>query len=334
MRPLSLWLAAALATSPLTACAPLTQSAVPSSTNAANAGAPDHPHVNASGCSTSVVYVTSYDNSIYVFDQKHNGGYPCGRITGLTNPQGLFVDNHRNLWVSISGNCRTVYPSVYEFAPGGSTPEKTLSDPGGPATDVAVDDASGTVYVTNFFSGAKECTSGEPGNVEVYAAGSTTPTSTLTNSNIAYVFNDAVDKRGNLYVTYTKASGGGGIIEWTGGSGSGKDLGISLAFPAGIQTTKNGALVVCDQEAGCGDFEPGSTTMTKPFANQLGGAFGVALDKAEKIAWVEDPALSAGQLLEYRYPGPDKQPKQAISVPGSGYSGVALSPAAPQGRPY
>ena len=80
------------------------------------------------------------------------------------------------------------------------------------------------------------------------------------------------------------------------------------------------------------DFEPGSTTMTNMFATP--GAFGVALDRSEKNAWVENPGASSGQLQQYKYPGPDKAPKHSITVPGGGYAGVALSPPAAAGEPY
>jgi len=100
------------------------------------------------------------------------------------------------------------------------------------------------------------------------------------------------------------------------------------------KTTKNGALLVCDQVAGCGDFQPGSTTMTDMFATETPGSYGVALDKREKNAWVEDPSISGAQLERFKYPGPDKRAKQVFAVPGGGYAGVALSPASPQGRPY
>jgi len=292
---------------------------------------------DASGCGKSLVYVTSYNNSVYLYDQTHNAKKPCGQITGVTNPQGLFVDKHRNLWVAVGGNCKTQFSSVLEFAPGNPKPIKTLTDAAGSASDVAVDNASGTVYVTNFFDYTKGCASGENGAVEVYANGSTTPTGTLTDLHMNYAFNDAVDDRGNLYVTYLELNGPTGkgrIDEWLGGSGSPTDLGITLQAPGGIVTTSSGALLVCDQSVACGEFAPGSTTMTNLFATQNPGAYGVALDKSEKHAWAEDPAATAGQLQRYAYPGPDAHALQTITVPGGGYAGVAVSPPAPEGKPY
>ncbi len=334
LRPFLPCVAASLiAACSLAACSGTSQSGLPASAGVASAGGFEQARMDASGCSKTVVYVTSYNNSVYIYNQKGNGGTPCGQITGLLNPQGIFVDSKRNLWVAMQGNCRTVFQSVLEFAPGTSTPVKTLSDPNAFPSGVAVDNKTGTVYVANFFTGSN-CESGSPADVAVYADGSTTPTSTLTDPNMAYAFSDALDHAGNLYVTYSKGYAGGGILEWTHGSGSAQDLSIALQYPAGIQTTKNGALLVCDQAAGCGDFEPGSTTMTKTFATGTPGAYGIALDKHEKNAWVENPSLSSGQLQQYKYPGPDKQAKHAMTVSGGGYAGVALSPASPQGRPY
>ncbi|MGA8575001.1 MAG: hypothetical protein WB609_04840, partial [Candidatus Cybelea sp.] len=295
------------------------------------------PHMETSACGKSVVYVTSYNNAVYVYDQAHNGKTPCGQITGVTNPQGLFVDKHHNLWVAISGDCKTQFSSVLEFAPGSSTPVKTLQDPAGSAADVAVDNASGTVYVTNFFNYTRGCVSGNNGVVEVYANGSTSPTATLSDPNMSYAFNNAVDGHGNLYVTYLEVngpSGSGHIDEWMSGSGSATDLGITLQAPGGIQTTSTGALLVCDQSVACGEFAPGSTTMTNLFATKHPGSFGVALDKSENRAWVENAGLTAKQLQRYNYPGPDNRATESITVPGGGYAGVAVSPAARQGAPY
>ncbi len=79
---------------------------------------------------------------------------------------------------------------------------------------------------------------------------------------------------------------------------------------------------------------PGSTTMTNLFATKNPGSFGVALNKGETQAWVENPGLSSKQLQLYHYPGPDTKAMKSITVPGGGYAGVAVSPAALQGAPY
>jgi len=293
------------------------------------------PRMDASRCSKSVVYVSS-PNEVYIYDQQHNQKYPCGKILPLSNPLGLFVDAKRNIWVAIPGTCPSVAATVLEFAPGKSTPIKTLQDPDGWATDVAVDNASGTVYVINSNNHVGGCGEGN-GVVEVYANGSTTPTETLIDPHMNYASNDAVDDMGNLYVTYfegTLSNGIGRIDEWLGGQGSPIDLGITLQSPTGIQTTASGALLVCDEFVACGEFAPGSTTMTNLFATKKPWLVAVALDSRETQAWVDNPRDLA-QLQRFHYPGPDKHAQEKIRVPGGPTDeGVAVSPPSPQGKPY
>lgn len=329
---------AASASIGLAACAggyPASNPAPPMTQTARFSAVTSGPRMNASGCGKAVVYVTSYNNSVYIYDQLHNKKTPCGQITGVTNPQGLFVDSHRNLWVAVAGDCRTQFSSVLEFAPGGTTPIKTLQDPDGPATDVTINEKSRTVYVTNFFNYSQGCASGNNGGVEVYAHGSTTPTSSLSDPNMNYAVNDAVDNYGDLYVTFIHLNGPTGtgrIDEWVFSVQTTYDLGITMQAPGGIQTTSNNDLLVCDQAVACGNIVPGTTNMENLFATKNPGSFGVALDKAEKHAWVVNTGL--GELQRYNYPGPDKGVLQRISVPGGGYAGVAVSPAAPPGPPY
>lgn len=74
--------------------------------------------------------------------------------------------------------------------------------------------------------------------------------------------------------------------------------------------------------------------MMKTVATKTPGSYGVALDKHEKNAWVEDPVLSGAQLEHYKYPGPDQQPKQSspyLAAVMRASRSVRLSP---QGRPY
>jgi DNA-binding beta-propeller fold protein YncE len=286
--------------------------------------------MDAAGCSRAVVYVTSYNLSVEIYNQRRPHTTPCGSITGLHNPQGIFVDAAQHLWVVDQGNGPPHH--VYEFAPGNPTPLLTLVDTVGYPVDVAVDNASGTVYVTNFFNNGST-----PGVVEVYAKGSTTPTATLSDPNMQYAFYDAVDDAGNLYVTYLHLNGPTGVgqvDEWFGGTGTPKNLGITLKAPGGIVTTATGALLICDQAAkACGDFAPGSTTMTNAFARSDKDPFAIALDKSERTAYVVDSGTNHG-LGIWNYPGPDSRPRAKLIVPGMAYAGVAVSPAPPEGAPY
>ncbi len=167
--------------------------------------------MDTAACGTHVLYAASYNNTVQIFNEGslHQGA--CGSITGLSNPQGLFVDASGDLWVVNQGP-----KQVLEFAPGGSSPTLTLSDPSGYPVDVAVDNHSGTVYVSNFFQNGSA-----PGVIEVYPKGATSPTATLSDPNMAYAFYDALDDKGNLYVTYLEGGNfaPGQVDEWIGGTG-------------------------------------------------------------------------------------------------------------------
>jgi DNA-binding beta-propeller fold protein YncE len=281
--------------------------------------------MDAAACGTHLIYVASYNNTVQIFNQSGPRQGACGSISGLSNPQGLFVDASGDLWVVNQGP-----KQILEFPPGGQMPMLTLSDPSGYPVDVAVDNHSGTVYVSNFFQNGSE-----PGAIEVYPKGATSPTATLSDPNMQYAFYDAVDDKGNLYVTYLEGGNfaPGQVDEWTGGTGSPTNLGITLKAPGGIATTKSGALLICDQSApACGQFAPGSTTMTNLFATKESDPFAVALGRTDMRAYVEDPG--SGKFYAYNYPGPDRRPKSAIAVTGGAYAGIAVSPAAPEGKPW
>jgi hypothetical protein len=303
---------------------------------AASSLAPSSAHMDSTRCSSSVVYVATqhYPASVYIYNQSVHGKRPkpCGQISGLSMPQGLFVDGSGDLWVAVEGNCTSQFSSVAEFAPGGSTPIETLKDPAGIAWDVVVDAHSGTVYVTNVsdYSDKSNCTANKNGAVEVYAHGSTTPTSVLRDWRMSLAVDDALDDQGNLYVTYeAPGSGPNGILEWRHAKGTAKDLGITLPGLGGIQTTATGALLVCDQSE-CGNFAPGSTRMTNRFGTKT-GPYGVALDQSEKNAWAQVPF---GDTQRFVYPGPDKRANESFFPPYGGDLGIAVSRPAPPGKPY
>ena len=291
-------------------------------------------HADSSHCSSSVVYaVSSNTNTILIFDVSRKVLGRCGSITGLSSPEGIFVDQHANLWVA-----DTYARNVYEFAPGDRSPMKTLSDPHGQPADVVVDEATGTVYATDYANDTDKTVV-----AEVYENGSTTPTRTLNDPNMRNASSVAVDRDGNVYATLMTPANTPQVDKWIGGSGNPQNLGLTGLISAGrIKTTQSGALAVCDPYGYvCGEFLPGTTEFTNKFAkivvhDSVGpdkGEFflpmGLALDRDEHRAFVSGFSLGV-----FKYPGPDSKPLQLVKVHGGVEAGVAVSPAAAPGAPF
>jgi hypothetical protein len=293
---------------------------------------------DAAGCPASVVYVVSSTSaSVEIYDPSHLAAGPCGSVTGLRSPQGLFVDSKGNLWVTDA-----IAQQVFEFAPGTKSPVLTLSDPKGVPYDVVVDEVSGTAYVTEYQNNVNPSTL-----VEVYARGTTTPTRSLSDPNARNGAYDALDNKGNLYVTFMTQANKAQVDRWVGAAGSPQNLGLKLISAGGIVTTASGSLAVCDPFAfRCGRFAPGSTTMSNVFGHMGRGSAGVgpdkppwlhpdtlALDLGENLAYV-----AANSLTTWRFPGPDHRPNHLplvqISVPGNAGQGLAVSPASRPGAPW
>jgi hypothetical protein len=289
-------------------------------------------------CPASVVYVvSSQTSSIKIYDRTQLQAGPCGSITGLVSPQGLFVDSKGSLWVADASA-----QEVFQFAAGTQAPVLTLNDPNGVPYDVAVDETSGTVYVTEYQNHVNPNTL-----VEVYAKGSTRPTGSLSDPEARNGGYDAVDNQGNLYVTFMTQSNTAQVDRWSGGTGSPQNLGLELVSDGGIVTTASGALAVCDPFAfRCGVFEQGSTKLSHVFGHMGRSASGpnpdkppwlhpdaLALDRAEHLAYVAAESLTA-----WRFPGPDHRqnhlPLTQINVPGGAGQGIAVSPASLPGAPF
>lgn len=293
--------------------------------------------LDAAGCPASVVYIVSSGNiSVEIYDRSHLGAGPCGSVTGLSSPQGLFVDSIGDLWVADAAAQK-----IFEFAPGRKSPVRTLSDPHGVPKDVVVNETSGTAYVTEYQNNANPRTL-----VEVYAKGSTTPTGSLSDRSARNGGYDAVDNKGNLYVTFMTQDNKAQVDRWMGGTGNPQNLRLKLISSGGIVTTATGSLAVCDPFAfRCGSFAPGSTTISKVFGHM--GRWSdvgpdkppflhpdtLALDRDEHLAYVE-----ATSLTTWRFPGPDNRPNHLplaqIRIPGDAGPGIAVSPASRPGAPY
>lgn len=250
----------------------------------------------------------------------------------------MFADSKGNLWVADAAA-----KQIYEFAPHASSPMLTLDDPDGVPVAVAVDERSGTVYVTEYKNNLNSTTL-----VEVYARGNTTPTGSLGDPDARNGGFDAVDDQGNLYVTFMTQSNKAQVDRWMGGTGTPQNLGLHLISAGGIVTTRSGALAVCDPyDYRCGIFAPGSTKMSHIFGHMgrgKGGAinpnkppwlvpFALALDRAERRAYVASESLT-----QWRFPGPANRPNHRpnveIQTPGLSSDGIATSPASRPGAPF
>jgi hypothetical protein len=293
---------------------------------------------DAAGCPASVVYIVSNgSSSVEIYDPLHLAAGPCGSVTGLNSPQGLFVDSMGNLWVADA-----FAQEIFEFATGTKSPVRTLRDPNGIPFDVVVDENSGTAYVSEYQNNVNPSTL-----VEVYAKGKTMPTGSLSDPNARNGAYDALDNKGNLYVTFMTQANKAHVDRWVGGAGSPQNLGLKLISAGGIVTTASGSLALCDPFAfRCGIFARGSTTMSHVFGHMGRGPDGasrdkrpflhsntLALDRGEHLAYV-----TANSLTTWRFPGPDNRPNHLplaeIKVPGDAGMGVAVSPASRPGAPY
>lgn len=296
-------------------------------------------HADTASCPAAVAYIVgSYNSAVQVYDRANLHAGPCGTIGGFQSAQGLFVDSKGNLWVSDATAKKT-----YEFAPHGDSPTLTLDDPNGVPVAVAVDEGSGNVYVTEYKNDFDSTTL-----VEVYAGGSTTPTSSLSDPDARNGGFDAVDDHGNLYVTFMTQNNKAQVDRWIGGTGTPENLGLMLVSAGGIVTTRSGALAVCDPyDYRCGIFARGSTKMSHIFGHmgrRSRGAispdkppwlvpFALALDRRESHAYVASESLT-----KWRYPGPahrpNHRPEVEIRTLGLSSMGIATSPASRPGAPF
>ncbi len=200
---------------------------------------------NAAKLPGTLVYVA--DEVHYLVTVFNHNGKNLGNINNIAFPQGIAVDAAHNLWVT-----QPFWPddhrfpqthTVLEFARGETRPSKTLLDPAGLPLDVSVC-PNGTVYVAN-----SQGADGGNGNIQVYSAGSTTATGTLTYPDDVYNGNLTCDAAGNVFSgVYQKAYPyGGAVVEFPGGRQSGATKIISNVVPGGIKSNKAGNLLIDDQ---------------------------------------------------------------------------------------
>jgi hypothetical protein len=111
----------------LTACSasqrPLGQTgAVPPSVTVAGHTAQGGSWISPEAKSGDLLYAIGSQNVVYAF--TYPGGKAVGTLTGLDNPTGLCSDEDGNVWIVINGS-----GEIAEYAHGGKSRIKTLSDP-------------------------------------------------------------------------------------------------------------------------------------------------------------------------------------------------------------
>jgi hypothetical protein len=133
-----------------------------------------------------MLYVSNYlDNDVLVFKNEKL----IGKLTGFNGPDGLCSDKSGNVWI-----VNNLGASVVEYAHGGTSPIKTLSDAGVYPLGCAVNPITGSLVVTNIYT-----TGSGPGSVSIYHKDMGPPL-VIGDSNIYYVFFCGFDASGNLYI--------------------------------------------------------------------------------------------------------------------------------------
>jgi hypothetical protein len=161
------------------------------------------------------------------------GWNKIGAITnGISYPNGNWVDEDRNLYVTnaYSGSAA----GITEYDRSGAlrfTYSSGMVYPSAVATDT-----NGNVFEADWFTGVSE-----------YRQGSNTVVANCPQLGGGQR-GIAVDAQGDVFASYSTASGGA-IEEYTGGLAgcSGTTLSVSLGVPGGMAIDENADLVVCDE---------------------------------------------------------------------------------------
>jgi hypothetical protein len=137
--------------------------------------------------SEDLLYAAATESdAVYVFAYRTHK--LVGTLTGLNAPLGLCADQTGNVWIV---NGEIGYPSVVEYAHGGTSPIATLYGMGPYPNDCAVDPTTGNLAVSGWAS---------PPSVAIYADAKGQPT--VYNDYAALYFYDCTyDSSGNLYVS-------------------------------------------------------------------------------------------------------------------------------------
>jgi hypothetical protein len=206
----------------------------------------------AAASGQGLIYVAN-GGAVLIFPNSSQSS-PVGTITtGVSGAYGIFVDAYLNVYV-----CNSAANTVTVYAPGQITPSSTyamnLSRP-----LYAVADPN-RLFVGNANGGA----------IVEFALGNAQSGYTLQTLG-AEVDGLALDRAGNLYAAYrtSDGDGAGGIEYFAGGTGAGRDLGITLDGPQGLLVDSKGNIFAVETQGTnrIDGFHPGQT---QPYATTPG----------------------------------------------------------------
>ncbi|HEV3152914.1 MAG TPA: hypothetical protein VGZ02_03820 [Candidatus Baltobacteraceae bacterium] len=217
---------------------------------------------------------------VRIFAAGIQHGAQIGAITsGVSAPQGLFVDSNGVLYVANT-------QSVTEYQPGAFSPFRTLKNVSN-AVSLTVD-RQGTVYVGQ---GCQIVPSG--GSIAVFSSGSTTPSRTIALNECSFMGGITTDLAGNLIVSFFQYPAKiQHVLEFARGASSGRELGIQgiAEIGATLRTDRSGNLYATSG-TGVNVYAPGASLPARSITAGMESPTGIALD-------------GSGNLYVANYPGP------------------------------
>jgi hypothetical protein len=228
------------------------------------------------------LFVSNGGNDVLALKNQSYKG--AGEITsGINGSDGIWVDNHGNLYVSNFNSS-----NVTEYAPGGSSPICTYNSGILDPTNVTTDNA-GNVYVVDFYVDQN------PGYIDKFPQCSNTMSAQYPISSGPQGV--AVDRHGNIFVSYY--SHGGAFVEFKNGSSQPTPLNASTVLPGGLVLDKNDNLVAEDQAGSIDVIAPPYTSAT-PIVTDVNGPFRDSLNRKEDLLFSAN--TGSNTVTVYRYP--------------------------------
>lgn len=270
------------------------------------------------------VYVSQFYTTLVGEYAAHNtqNQPPFCQISGIEYVDSIGVDPKGTLYVP-QGSVDVITTYARDCGAQGTT----LSDPYGQPEDVAFNQKTGAVYVSNLHGPAM----GAAGSISVYPKGATSPSGKLSNHSVYQSNGVAVDKSGNVFESYLSSGSVPGIVEYKGGKMPGKLLKLNgLQYPDGLEFDKAGNLIVVDVTSAAAfvfaprlSGGPTSTIALKGYSIQG------KLDQVYKNLFVSDQ--QNGTLDVYAYPAGTYEYSVTNGLTKSNdVIGAAVDPPAPQ----